>query len=256
MSIRLETPRKGIVRLVVDRPQTRNALDWQSIAQFSAAVEQLWETTDIRCLIVTGAGQSFIAGGDLKVLHNFNQYENGQRLSQEMTSALNRLEALPFPVIAAINGPARGGGAEIALACDLRLMAESADLGFVQIQLGLIPGWGAGQRLLRLVGYGRALEYLATGAVLSPAQALAAGLVNRLTTAETIQAEAIALAEQIASFDPQAVAAIKAFLVAGTQLPAASAASFEQSLFAPLWAAEAHHQAVEKFLHRKKDSSR
>lgn len=256
MSVRLETPTKGIVRLVVDRPQTRNALDWLSLAQFSAAVEQLWETTGIRCLIVTGAGQSFIAGGDLKVLHNFSQYEDGQRLSQEMTSALNRLEALPFPVIAAINGPARGGGAEIALACDLRLMADNADLGFVQIQLGLIPGWGAGQRLLRLVGYGRALEYLATGAVLSPAQALAAGLVNRLCPADALQAEALALAEQITSLDPQAVAAVKALLQAGTQLPAASAASFEQSLFAPLWAAEAHHQAVEKFLHRKKDGSR
>lgn len=253
MTVRLETLKTGIARLVVDRPQTRNALDWQSIAQFSAAIEQLWAAPGIRCLILTGAGQSFIAGGDLKVLHNFNQYEDGQRLSQEMTAALNRLEALPFPVIAAINGPARGGGAEIALACDLRLMAENADLGFVQIQLGLIPGWGAGQRLLRLVGYARALEYLATGAVLSASQALSAGLVNRLSTAETIQAEALALAEQIASFDPQAVAAVKAFLQAGTQLPPASAASFEQSLFAPLWAAEAHHQAVEKFLRRKKD---
>ena len=114
-------------------------------------------------------------------------------------------------------------------------------------------GWGAGQRLLRLVGYGRALEYLATGAVLSPAQALAVGLVNHLSPPEAIQADALALAEQIASLDPQAVAAVKALLQAGTQLPSASAASFEQSLFAPLWAAEAHHQAVEKFLRRKQE---
>jgi enoyl-CoA hydratase/carnithine racemase len=167
-----------------------------------------------------------------------------------MGRALSRLESLPCPTIAAIEGPARGGGVEIALACDLRVMSTEADLGLVQITLGLTPGWGAGQRLLRLVGYSRALEWLLIGRVLTAQEALAYGLANIGSSPRQALQEALELARKIASQPATAVQAIKRLLRAGILLSPELAAANEQTEFPPLWAAEAHLQAVEKFFRR------
>jgi enoyl-CoA hydratase/carnithine racemase len=241
----------GIARIEVHRPEVRNALDWEAMEQFSTAVEQAWQANDLRVLIVSGYGKSFIAGGDLKALHTHTARSDGQRLSTLMTETLIRLEDLPCPTIAAVNGPARGGGAEIALACDLRVLAEDADLGFVQIRLGLIPGWGAGQRLLRLAGYSRALEWLSTGRVLSAEEAFQHGLANRVVPAGQAVAGALDLARGFAAQAPLAIQAIKQLLLGGLHKPPAEAAEFEQSLFPDLWAGSDHLQAVEAFLRRK-----
>ncbi len=249
-SVALSFPSPRIGVLEVRRPEVRNALDWQAMAAFREAVEQAHRTEALRVLVVTGHGKAFIAGGDLKVLAHHPTEEDGRRLSAWMTQALARLEALPVPTIAALNGPARGGGSEVALACDLRVMAANADLGFVQIRQALIPGWGGGQRLLRLVGYARALEWLLTGRVLSAEEALAVGLANRVTPPGKALEEALALAEEIAAQPPQTVRAIKAVLRAGVTLPPALAAAEEHRLFPLLWAAEAHLQAVQSFLRR------
>ena len=133
----------------------------------------------------------------------------------------------------------------------MRVMAANADLGFVQIRQALIPGWGGGQRLLRLVGYARAMEWLLTGRILTAEEALAVGLANRLAPAGKALEEALALAREIAAHPPQTVRAIKALLRAGTTLPPALAAAEEQRLFPPLWAEDAHLQAVRAFLQRR-----
>jgi enoyl-CoA hydratase/carnithine racemase len=241
----------GIACLEVNRPGVRNALNWDTMEQFAAHIERAHQDPDLRTLIITGRGSSFIAGGDLKVLHKHSQQADGERLSSIMTQALHRLETLPCPVIAAINGPARGGGAEIALACDLRVIETNADLGFVQITLGLTPGWGAGQRLLRLVGYSQALELLVTGRVLSAVDAHRLGLVNRVVSQSLSLSAALEIARQITAQPPAAVKAIKCLLQFGLNNPPAEAAVYEQAQFGPLWAAPAHLEAVEQYLKNK-----
>ncbi len=250
----LRWPKPHIALIEVQRPQVRNALNWDAMYAFRDAVEQAHQAAELRALVVTGQGRAFIAGGDLKELANFPQASDGARMSELMTAALQRLEALPVPTIAAINGPARGGGTEIALACDLRVLASDADLGFVQIRQALIPGWGGGQRLLRTVGYARALEILLTGRIVSAEEALVWGLVNRVAPPGEALSDALAWAEAIAAEPPDVVRAIKALLRAGMTLPPPLAAATEQRLFPPLWEAEPHLQAVQAFLTRSRNT--
>ncbi len=255
MVVQFKDVSESVSILQINRPRVRNALDWDAMEMFAAAVEQAHARAGLRALILTGAGEAFIAGGDLRALHTTPGEADGWRLTRLMTRALNRLEALPCPVIAALNGPARGGGAEIALACDLRVVDENADLSFAQITLGLTPGWGGGQRLLRLVGYSRALEWLVTGQVLTPSEMLTSGLVNRVAPAGQALAAARELAERIAQHAPEAVGALKRLLRGGLELPPALAAAQEQSLFPSLWASPFHHQAVARWLERRKSDA-
>ena len=170
-----------------------------------------------------------------------------------MGDALLVLENLPVPVIAAINGYALGGGSEIALACDLRIVDETTRAGFVQIRNGLTPGWGAGQRLLRLVGYARALELLVTGRIMHAPELEALGLANRVVPTGTALNHALDFAHQIAQSPPAVVRAIKSLLQAGINQPYEAALKTERALFPPLWAAEPHLKAVETFVNRQKD---
>lgn len=250
MTISFSTPSPGITVLQIDRPQVRNAMDWESMVSFREHIEQAYSLPDLQALIVTGSDGVFIAGGDLKELSRFKSTSDGQRLTSLMTTALQRLEGLPCPTIAAMNGPARGGGAEISLACDFRVMAEDADLGFVQIRLGLTPGWGAGQRLLRLVGYNRAFEWLVTGKIIRAQEAHSHGVANRLAPPGEALPVSLDLAREIASQPIQVSRALKRLLRASQLLPASTAAYFEQAEFPSLWSGGAHLQAVDKFLGR------
>ncbi len=163
--------------LTINRPHVHNALNWTAMQAFADAIEQAHEAAEtigrgLRALIITGAGPSFVSGGDINELQAYPTRDDGLRLATIMGNALQRLEALPCITIAAINGPARGGGAEIAVACDLRVMDEVADIGFIQVKMGISTAWGGGQRLLRAIGYSRALELLVTGRVISATDAL------------------------------------------------------------------------------------
>jgi enoyl-CoA hydratase/carnithine racemase len=251
MSVSLSDTKDGVAILQVHRPQVRNAMNWQAMEAFAQCVEQAYTRPDLRVLIVAGSTEAFIAGGDLKELAGYPTRADGLRLSRLMGKALNRLEALPAPTIAAMNGPARGGGTEIALACDLRVMASDADFGLVQITLGLTPGWGAGQRLLRLAGYSRAFEWLITGRILTAQEALAYGLANRLAPPGKALEESGELARLIASLPQGAVRGIKYLLRAGMLLPPETAAAVEGAEFPPLWADAEHLSAVTRFLSRK-----
>jgi enoyl-CoA hydratase len=251
MSVTLEIIEPHIALLRVDRPQVRNALGWESMVAFNQAVEQAHKLQDLRALILAGSREAFIAGGDLKALHGATTQADGLRLAKMMGGPLKRLEALPCPTLAAMNGPSRGGGAEIALACDLRVMGAAADFGLVQVTLGLTPGWGGGQRLLRLVGYSRALEWLATGKILTAQEMLAHGLANRVSPKGRALEAALELAREIAVQPLNAVRAIKRLLRAGLMLPGQSAARVELDEFPTLWASEEHLQAMKDFLERK-----
>ena len=243
----------GIGLLEVNRPEARNALNWQDMDAFASCVEQARQTDGLAALIITGAGSAFIAGGDLKELHNFSASADALRLSDRMGTALQQMEELPCPVIAAINGPARGGGVEIALACDLRVVSENATLGLVQVNLGLTPGWGAAQKLVHLVGYARAFELLTLGRVLSAAEALSFGLANRIDPFNDALDMAIELARTLRSQPQSAVLALKRILQANLRLPPEQARQMEQAEFIPLWTGAEHRQAVERFLQARKD---
>lgn len=253
-SILYESPAPHVARITLNRPEALNALDFAAVEAFGAAVERAHADPDLHALILTGAGdRAFCAGGDLRELAGYVTEADARLVSAGMTAVLSRLEALPVPTIAALNGLSRGGGTETSLACDLRLMADTATMGWTQIGLAVTPGWGGGQRLLRLVGYSRAMELLLEGKVLAPPEALAHGLVNRVVPFSLLQAEALAWAVRIASRPPRTARAVKQILQAGLRLAPADAERFEADVFPPLWASPEHHALVAAFLNRQKE---
>jgi enoyl-CoA hydratase len=237
-----------VATLKVDRPAVRNALDWDAMQAFAEAVQQAQDKKELRALIVTGGGRTFVSGGDLKVLQHHPTREDGLRLATLMGDALARLELLPVPTIAAINGPARGGGAEITVACDMSIISEDADIGFVHTRLGIITAWGGGQRLLREIGYAAALELLTSGRVVSPSEALRLRLVNRVVPAGEAYPSALELAREIASRPPQAIQAAKRVLRNSIAHPQGDAYMAEREEFPLLWDSDYRRDALRRFL--------
>jgi len=255
-TLRLERDPAGVATVTFDRTRVRNALDWPTMAAFAAAVDGLsCDAVDasgaagrLRVVVVTGAGtDAFCSGGDQRALSQATSEADGRRVAQVMGDACLALERLPVPTIAAINGYALGGGSEIALACDLRVADETAQLGLVHLRLALIPGWGAGQRLLRLVGYGRAMEMLLTARPYGARELEALGIVNEVAPAGGALPVALALARRIAAADAATVRAVKALLQAGVRLPYERSLDVERALFPALWAAEPHVRALRRF---------
>lgn len=261
--VHLDCDAAGIATVTFDRPDVLNALDFPAVERFAAIVAELHQrcagdlaaqASPVRVVILTGAGRAaFSSGGDQHALAGHRSEADGLRLARTMGDALLALEQLPVPVIAAVNGYALGGGSEIALACDLRVVAEDVRFGLVQAALGLTPGWGAGQRLLRLVGYGRALDMLLAARPHSAAELQALGVVQHVAPPGEALVAARALAGRIAALDPATARAIKGLLRDGGALPYEQALDAERARFPALWAGAAHWDAVERFLTRKRD---
>lgn len=251
--ILLDQHLNGAAVLTINRPAALNALTLTMMRALAEAIEHLHQAHDLRVVVLTGAGDAaFCSGGDLVELSRYPTEADALAFITLMGDALRRLEQLPVPVIAALNGYALGGGSEIALACDFRVAGENARLGFVQIKNAVITGWGGGQRLLRLVGYSRALELLLTARVLTAGEAQALGLVNRVVGHGQVLEAALQWAGEIAAQPPEVVRAMKALLHAGLTEAYPDALAAERALFPPLWAAEPHLDAVERFLKRQK----
>jgi enoyl-CoA hydratase len=255
-AIKMRITAGGIGTITINRPKVRNALNWDAMRAFREAVERAYKHPELRTLIVTGSQGTFCAGGDLYELHDYMSHADGVRLGALMGEALSRLSELPFPTIAAVEGHAMGGGAEIALACDMRVLSEEAKLGLMHIRLAISPAWGGGQRLLQLVGYSRALEWLTAGRVLNAQDALQFGLANRIAPVGKALQKAADLAREIVENDARAVQGIKAFLRVGAMRSQDEGAALEQETFTELWAAAPHHQASERFVSRKNHRQR
>ncbi|HEC21879.1 MAG TPA: enoyl-CoA hydratase/isomerase family protein [Chloroflexi bacterium] len=241
----------GVGVITVNRPQVRNALNRAAMRGLEDAIGRAERASGLRALILTGAGQTFISGGDIRDLHSRMSESDGLHQHDLMTAILSRLETLPVPVIAALEGATRGGGCEVALACDLRFAAEDATLGFVQVRMGVTPGWGGARRLYELVGYSRAMDLLLSGRILTAHEALELGLVNRLTAPGRALEAARSLASEIARGPALAIRGIKEVLSAYRTLPAAQAAERERAIFGRLWASADHAGASAAFLEKR-----
>ena len=200
----------GVATLLIDRPQARNALARQTMRELDDALGSI-AASGARVLVIRGAGDlAFCAGGDLKELEQMRSESAAAEMAREMRTTLDRIPQLPIPVIAALNGDAFGGGAELAVACDFRVAAAHARISFTQIALGLMPAWGAPERLAALVGRGRALFMLFGGDIMSAAQAMQLGLVEDVYADESFDDRVNELAQKMASAPAPALAGIKA----------------------------------------------
>jgi enoyl-CoA hydratase len=252
-SLLVDEPEAGVVVLTVNRPHVHNAFDWATLEAFRQAVDRLVQVAAVpdgalRAVIVTGAGtRAFSSGGDLRALHGSTGPDDGRRLASTMGDALCALEGLPVPVLAAVNGYAIGGGAELALACDLRFVEETARLGLVHLKLAEVPGWGGGTRLARLVGHGRAARMLLEAADYPADELERLGVADFVVGRGQALDEALRFARRVAQADPAAVRAVKRLLVAAHAMDREDALSFERELFVELWPAPAHLRAMAEF---------
>lgn len=249
--VQLESYSNRAVILRIHRPRVRNALSWEAMEKFAHVVEQVQNDSALCAMIVTGGSDVFCAGGDLKELQNYLTHADGERLSRLMGEALDRLSSLPFLTIAAVEGPAIGGGAEIALACDMRVVAESVKFGLTHVRLGIGTAWGGSPRLVQLVGYARALEWQTKGVILSGSDLHSHGLANALVKDGSTLEKAQAIVDHIASHDPAAVRGIKRTLITTDRQGFRAGARVERQVFPELWAAPAHITASEVFNKKK-----
>jgi len=245
--------RDGAIAVVtVNRPKVLNALNLATLEELRRTMDALREDAAIRCIILTGSGEkSFVAGADINELGG--QSPAGGRDHARLGQAVfDTIETLGKPVIAAINGYALGGGCELAMACTIRLAADTARLGQPEINLGMIPGYGGTQRLARIVGSGRALELLLTGDQLSAADAHLVGLVNRVVPASNLMAEARQLAATIAGKAPLAVRYVLEAVHRGVNLPLAEALTLEAALFGLVVSTDDMREGTRAFLEKRK----
>lgn len=203
----------GIARIVVNRPEKRNALNIAVRRRLIEILETVKEDEAIRVLIITGAGEeAFIAGGDLNELKDFNAIQILKYLDTYSQKLYTEFEQLPIPTIALIKGYCLGGGCELAMACDIRVASPDARLGLPELRHGVIPGGGGTQRLVRLVGLGRAKEIVLTGSIVDAKEAERIGLINKVVPKNRIEKYVETLANKILSQGPIAVKMAKAAL--------------------------------------------
>jgi enoyl-CoA hydratase/carnithine racemase len=234
----------GVATLSINRPEARNALALRTMAELDEALDVV-RRDRVRVLIIRGAGdKAFCAGGDLKELEGMRSESEAAEMAHRMRATLDRIPQLPFPVIGALNGDALGGGAELAVACDFRIAAAHAHIGFAQITLGLMPAWGASERLASLVGRGRALSLLLNGHAANASEAFQLGLVEQVVPAEKFDGLVAEVGKRIAAAPPAAVAGIKRSVGAVQPHRNPELAVETIKAFARTWADPAHWKAV------------
>jgi enoyl-CoA hydratase len=249
-TIRLET-KDGIGYLILNRPEVRNAFNREMIDEIRDALRHVDRDHAIQVLIVTGAGKAFQAGADIAELREMKPMDI-LRWNEGIVRINAALEKLRQPVIAAINGPAMGGGLELAISCTLRVMAQRAKLALPEVKLGIIPGTGGTQRLPRLIGKGRAAEIILTGAVIGAEEALNMGLVNRVAPDTETLKVAEDLAGQIMANAPIAVEMAKDALETGKDLPLEQAVQYSQKNCVTCFSTEDMKEGTSAFLEKRK----
>ncbi len=241
-----------IAVLTINRPQVLNALDVPTLLELEAAFERLERDDDVRVIIFTGAGdRAFVAGGDIADLNSRNGLAHYREFAEVVHRVFRRIEICDKPTIAAVNGYALGGGTELVLATDIRILADSARLGLPEITLGLFPGAGGTQRFIRQVPPCRAREIMFTGEQISAAEAVAIGLANKVVPKESVLTEARKLAAKIAAKSPLVLKLLKRTLINGADMPLSAALPLEQSMIGLVLDSSDAHEGCTAFLEKR-----
>jgi enoyl-CoA hydratase len=243
--------KNGIGIVTISRPEVLNSLNDETIAELHACFDYIATDDEIKCVILTGEGKAFIAGADIgelalcDVISGRAKCDRGQALFFKM-------EELPKAIIAAINGFALGGGCEIAMACDIRLASAKAKLGQPEVTLGIIPGYGGTQRLTRLVGSGKAKEWIFTGDIYPADEAYRIGLVDEVYPPDELMDKAMEMAQKIASRGPLAVAAAKEAINLSFNVTLDAGCEHEAALFAGICVTKDKEEGTKAFLEKRK----
>jgi enoyl-CoA hydratase len=241
-----------IAVITINRPKVLNALDVPTLLELEAAFEGVERNDDVRVIIITGAGErAFVAGGDIADLNSRDGLAHYREFAEIVHRVFRKIEICDKPTIAAVNGYALGGGTELVLATDIRILAENARLGLPEITLGLFPGAGGTQRIIRQVPPCRAKEIMFTGEQISAAEAVAIGLANKVVPQQNVLAEARALAAKIAAKSPLVLKLLKRTLTNGADMPLSAALPYEQSMIGLVFDTKDVHEGCTAFLEKR-----
>jgi len=249
-NVKVET-RDGLLILTIDRPKVLNALNAQTVEEIYHVFAAAHDDHTVKAVIITGGGEkAFVAGADINELAMKTPI-TGKETSERGQMILSFIERFPKPVIAAINGFALGGGCELALACHIRIASEKAQIGLPEVTLGIIPGYGGTQRMVRLLGKGKAVELICTGDRIAAAEAERIGLVNRVVPADQLMAVAEEMARKIMSRGPLAVRAAIEAVIHGSEMPQREGEFLEATLFGLLCSSEDTKEGMKAFLEKR-----
>ena len=240
-----------VATLTLNRPDKLNALNELLFDELAVALDDLERDAGIRVAILTGAGdKAFAAGADIEAMSAMTPVR-AKAFADKGHAVGARIEGAHFPMIAAVNGFALGGGCELALACDFLYASDRAKLGQPEVNLGVMPGFGGTQRLARRVGIARARELCYTGDVIGAEEALRMGLVNAVVPHGELYARVLEVAKKIASKGPLAIAQCKRILLRGTDVPLVTASELEAQAFAVLFGSSDQREGMKAFLEKR-----
>jgi enoyl-CoA hydratase len=239
-----------IATITVNRPDKLNALNDALMRELGVAIDEAGTRDDVGAVLLTGAGRAFVAGADIAELADQNASE-GKARAERGQRVFRRFERSSKPTLAAVNGFALGGGCELAMACHLRFAADGAKFGQPEVKLGIVPGYGASQRLPRLIGKGRALQLLLTGEMIDAAEAYRIGLVNRVVPPAELIGVSRAMLGEILAQGPLAVAHCIEAVDRGLDLPLDDAIALEASYFGLLSATADKAEGMRAFLEKR-----
>ena len=248
----LRCERSGAIATVtLDRPEVLNALNEAMFDELEAVFGELTADAGVRVVLLTGAGKrAFAAGADIRGLVETDAV-SGRKVSERGQQVMSQIERCGKPVIACVNGVALGGGCELAMCCTLRIASETAKMGLPEVKLGLVPGYGGTQRLVRLVGRGAALGLMLTGVAVGAEEALRLGLVEEVVPAEELMEAGMALAQSIAAMAPLAVAGVLEAVERGDGRPLDEGLVAEAEIFGRLCGTADKHEGLTAFLGKR-----
>ncbi|HJS34380.1 MAG TPA: enoyl-CoA hydratase-related protein [Pseudoxanthomonas sp.] len=251
-SLVLVSDAEGVRRITVNRPDKLNALDAATLDALQMAFDAAAADTTVRVVVLTGAGpKAFVAGADIAEMADLRATE-GRDFSLRGQKLMRSIETLPKPVIAMVNGFALGGGLELAMACHLRIAADTARMGQPEINLGLIPGFGGSQRLLRLAGRSATLELCLLGAPVTAERALQLGIVTRVVPVAELEAETAKIAAQLAASAPLALRATLDAVNVGGECGIEEGLQYETAQFGLMFATDDMREGTRAFIERRK----